>query len=238
MINQKSLREQVYEFLRTELHKGEILPGSSFNLSQMSQQLGVSKTPLRDALLQLEVEGFVTISPRRGVYVNTLTLDDIRHCYEIVGALETAAILSVFNQFKDSHIEEMRNVNTEISSALDVEDFERYYRLNIDFHNAFLKLSGNEPLRRIITPMKQRLYDFPMRGYIKEWEERNCNDHEGLIDAIQRGDRASAETVWRDVHWSFSAQEKFIRRFYLFEEGKARFEAAGKGRMQKRFRDK
>ncbi len=58
-----SLREQVYRYLRDQMHLGNILPGSSLNLNQISQQLGISKTPLRDALIQMESEGFVTIYP-------------------------------------------------------------------------------------------------------------------------------------------------------------------------------
>lgn len=66
MIYVKSLREQVYEFLRKELTEGKLIPGSSVNLTEISEQLGISKTPLRDALIQLEAEGFVTIAPGAG----------------------------------------------------------------------------------------------------------------------------------------------------------------------------
>jgi hypothetical protein len=65
--------------------------------------------------------------------------------------------------------------------------------------------------------MKRRLYDFPRRGYIKEWELGNCRDHDRLIDAFGTGDRAAAVNVWRDAHWSFDFQEKYIRRFYFPE---------------------
>ncbi len=218
MINQKSLREQVYEFLRAELHKGKLAPGASINLTQVSESLGISKTPLRDALIQLEVEGFVTISPRRGIFVNRLDLDDIKHCYEIIGALEAAVLISVFDKLRNEGLDEMKRLNREISAALDREDYEAYYELNIRFHHLFVDMSENESLKRIIMPMKQRLYDFPCRGYIRSWEQRNCRDHEALIEAIERGDRDAAAAIWRDRHWSFSVQEPYIKKFYLFEE--------------------
>jgi len=66
IINQKSLREQVYDFIREELTRGKLIPGDAINLNAISQELGISKTPLRDALLQLDTEGFVTISPVAG----------------------------------------------------------------------------------------------------------------------------------------------------------------------------
>lgn len=219
MINQKSLREQVYEFLREELHKGNLAPGASINLTRVSESLGISKTPLRDALIQLEVEGFVTISPRRGVFVNRLGLEDIKHYYEIIGALEAAVLASVFDKVRSEGLDEMKRLNREIVAALDREDYDAYYQLNIQFHHLFVDMSANEPLKQIILPMKQRLYDFPQRGYMKNWEEQNCRDHEALIEAVERGDKDAAAAIWRDRHWSFSVQEPYIKKFYLFEEG-------------------
>lgn len=218
MINQKSLREQVYEFLRGELHKGNLAPGASINLTQVSESLGISKTPLRDALIQLESEGFVTISPRRGVFVNRLSPDDIKHCYEIIGALEAAVLVSVFDKLRSECLQEMKRLNEEIVAALTREDYDAYYQLNIQFHHVFVDVSENELLKRIILPMKQRLYDFPQRGYIRKWEEQNCRDHEALIEAIEKGDKCAAATVWRDRHWSYTVQEPYIKKFYLFEE--------------------
>lgn len=218
MLNQKSLREQVYEFLRRELHEGNLAPGASINLTQLSERLGISKTPLRDALIQLEVEGFVTISPRRGVFVNRLGLEDIKHVYEIIGALEAAVLASVFDRLRSEGLQEMKRLNEDIVAALDRGDYDAYYRLNIRFHHVFVDMSENGLLKQIILPMKQRLYDFPFRGYIKSWEQRNCRDHEDLIEAVETGDRDAAVAVWRDRHWSFSEQESYIKKFYLFEE--------------------
>jgi DNA-binding GntR family transcriptional regulator len=221
-INQKSLREQVYDFLREELTRGKLIPGASVNLNAISQELGISKTPLRDALLQLDTEGFVTISPRRGVFVNRLTLEDIRNCYEIIGALETTVVLAAFDSIQPIHLEKLKVVNASLRAALKQDDWQAYYQDNLLFHDAFLGLSHNTALMRIIVPMKQRLYDFPRRGYIKEWEQANCRDHDRLIEAFERLDRDAAVRVWRDVHWSFRVQEPYIRRFYFPETGEGR----------------
>ena len=217
IINAKSLREQVYDYIREELSRGKLTPGMAINLNEISQELGISKTPLRDALLQLDTEGFVTISPRRGVFVNRLTIEEIRGCYEIIGALEAAALLSVFDNIQPLHIEKMKWLNAALRVALKREDYQAYYQQNLLFHDVFLELSHNASLKRIIMPMKRRLYDFPRRGYIKEWELGNCRDHDRLIDALGKGDRDAAVNVWQNVHWSFDFQEKYIRRFYFPE---------------------
>jgi DNA-binding GntR family transcriptional regulator len=94
IINLSSLKEQVYEYLRHQMKIGKLRPGAAIDVRATSEKLGVSKTPLRDALIQLEMEGFVKILPRRGVVVNALTIQDIKDIYQIVGALESTAIIT------------------------------------------------------------------------------------------------------------------------------------------------
>jgi DNA-binding GntR family transcriptional regulator len=214
LINSKSLREQVYDFLRRELQRGKLVPGSSIDLNAISRQLGISKTPLRDALIQLEAEGFVTISPRRGIFVNRLSLDEIRHYYEVIGALEAAALASVFHAIGAAQLAAMRKLNFKLQEAIEQTDFQSYYELNIAFHDVFLELSDNTALRQFIAPLKRRLYDFPRRGYIAEWERRNCGEHARLIELVRAGDLDRAVSLWKDAHWSYSYQEEYIRRFY------------------------
>ena len=90
----KTLREQVYDYLRESLNRGDLVPGATVDLAKLSGKLGVSKTPLRFALFQLENEGFVTILPRRGCVVNVLTLGEIRGIYQIIGSLESSVVRS------------------------------------------------------------------------------------------------------------------------------------------------
>ena len=179
-INTQSLREQIYFYLRDEMQTGNLAPGATLNLNEISQKLGISKTPLRDALIQLETEGFVTILPRRGVRVNKLTLEDVREFYDILGALEASVVLEVFHQITPDLIRKMKQLNQEQRAALDAEDYGRYYHLNLEFHGVFLDLYHSKTLMRLITPLKQRLYDFPRHRYNAAWEKRNCTEHDNF----------------------------------------------------------
>jgi DNA-binding GntR family transcriptional regulator len=214
----KSLREQVYDHLRHLMSRGEIQPGSFINQDELAARLGVSRTPLRDALLQLEAEGFVAILPRRGVRVQPLALEDIRHLYELVGALEGAAVLAAFPKLGSAEIRALRRLNAEMKDAVIAGDFDRYYDRNLAFHDVFLDRCGNELLVRIVRTKKQRLYDWPRRqGLVKEWELASLEEHAAFVELVAKGEARAAADHLRDVHWSFDVQKRFIRRYYFDE---------------------
>src|SRR5512136_1290354 len=118
LLNIKSLKEQVYEYLREQMRTGAILPGSVIDMEETSRKLGVSRTPLRDALLQLEMEGFVSILPRRKVVVNRLTETDIRNSYDIVGALEGVALLKAFERIGEAEVARLQDLNDGMKAAI------------------------------------------------------------------------------------------------------------------------
>jgi DNA-binding GntR family transcriptional regulator len=215
ILNLKSLKEQVYEYLREQMRTGALLPGSVIDMEETSRKLGVSKTPLRDALLQLEMEDFVSILPRRKVVVNVLTEDDIRNYYDIIGALESIALLNAFDRLRPADVDVMQALNDAMKRAIAENDFDRYYEKNVAFHNTFLSLCGNESLIKIVNRLKKRLYDFPRsKGFVKEWEQASIGEHQALVDLIRQGRRQEAANHIRDVHWSFKVQEEFVHRYY------------------------
>jgi DNA-binding GntR family transcriptional regulator len=215
ILNVKSLKEQVYEYLREQMRTGGLRPGSVIDMEETSGRLGVSKTPLRDALLLLEMEGFVSILPRRKVIVKPLTLQDIKDFYEILGALEATALSAAFDRLGNADLALMEALNAEMKRAIDGDDFDLYYEKNLAFHNVFLSLSGNVYLKKTVNTLKKRLYDFPrQQGFVKEWEQASIGEHAALIACIRRGSMREAVEQIRSVHWSFVVQEKFIARYY------------------------
>jgi DNA-binding GntR family transcriptional regulator len=216
----KSLREQVYEYLRASIEAGELLPGTFIDQNRISAELGISRMPLRDAMIQLELEGFVDILPRRGVRVRGLTLDDVRHLYEIIGALEGAALLSNPDGIDPGDLVRMDSLNRQMSSALSSGDFDTYYARNVDFHRVFLSWSDNLELKRSVRVCRQRLYDFPReRAFVPEWEHRSIREHGEFLDLLLDGRVREAADYLRDVHWSFDVQKSFLVRYHHLENG-------------------
>ncbi len=211
------LKEQVYDYLRERMRTGELSPGTAINLDETSRRLGVSRTPLRDALLQLEMEGFVTIYPRRGIVVNRLSLRDVQNHYEVIGALESAALLLAFDKLGAREVDSLEARVSRMKTALDADDFDLYYAENVAFHDIYLNLCGNADLVRLVRTLKKRLYDFPrQKGYVKEWEQASVEEHRALLALISAGRRDEAAGYIRDTHWSFDVQKKYILRYYKF----------------------
>jgi DNA-binding GntR family transcriptional regulator len=211
-----SLSDRVYEDLKRRLNEGSIKPGQFIDLSALGRELGMSRTPLRDALIRLELEGFVRVYPRRGVMVRSLELGDIRDIYEIIGALEGQAAYHARARFLPRDGERMEELSRAMTAALDADDFSAFYDANLAFHDVYLGLSDNRDLRSSVRVLKERLYDFPRSpSYVKEWERASVAEHFEICALLRAGDFAAASAFIRDVHWSFEAQERYIREYYF-----------------------
>lgn len=217
-LNILSLREQVYTYLRNQMSLGVLVPGSTINIGKMANRLGISKTPLRDALIHLEVEGFVTILPRRGVCVNLLELRDVRNAYNAIGMVESSIVMDCFDRIEPSHISKLEELNKIMTQDVEKNDFTRLFNTNVQFHDVYLDISKNELIKKFILPIKQRLYDFPRQNYIYDWEIKNCDEHQQFIDCLKQGKPQKAAKVLKDVHWSFEYQKNFIKKFYNIKE--------------------
>jgi DNA-binding GntR family transcriptional regulator len=214
MEKEKSLREAVHTYFCEQMKQGRLSAGNYINQSEICQELNISKAPLRDALIQLETEGFVTILPRKGVLINAMTLQDVKEAYDLLAALESSAVLAAFDRIDSTHIKKMETINSQLLKTLENGQFDQYYQLNTAFHQIFLELAENLLLMKITSPIMQRLYNFPLRTYVVEWEKINLSEHTRLIDSIQKGNFRAAASILQFEHWSFTLHETHIRRFY------------------------
>jgi len=199
------LRTQVYEYLREALRIGKIKPGMFISINQVVKELGMSRTPLRDALLQLQSEGFVTFLPQRGILINNLNDNDLEDIYEMLGALDSRALLSVCDKMGSKEVSRMKKINERMLRVIDKKEFNRYFELNRDFHDVYLDLSDNKPLLNHVNILRQRLFEFGAKG---DWLEKvprlNYTEHLTMIDLIEKGQCREAADFMRDVHCSMN----------------------------------
>jgi len=157
------LRTALYEKLLEDMKNSKLEPGKLISIKKLADELGTSKTPLREALLQMQVEGFVTIFPQRGVMINALTHEDKRHIFEVCGGLEYQAVISTFPLLTEANILEMEMYNGQIMISSEGERFEDCNALNTNFHNAYLKACPNPYLVYLLNMYRARLFVFTER---------------------------------------------------------------------------
>lgn len=189
------LRVQVYDYLEKQMRVGALEPGASISVNTLIKELGVSRTPLREALLLLQEQGFVSIQPQRGVRINELTLEDVRDIYEILGGIESRVILSVFKKLGSKEINQLKKLNKKIKLSLVANDIIAHNQANVDFHEVFLNLSTNQRLLRYVKNLKMLLYDFPRRDYGKQWNEKTCLSMESLSNLSKMAKRLKLQTI-------------------------------------------
>ncbi|MCB4205344.1 GntR family transcriptional regulator [Deferribacterales bacterium Es71-Z0220] len=219
VLNLLSVREQVYEYLKSMINSGELKSGDTINLNALADKFNISKTPLRDALLQLEVDGFVNILPRKGIIVSKLTLEDIKWYYEVIASAESYILEKYGNKMTGDHLDAMEKYNNSMKDALKNDNFDEYYKNNLNFHNTYINLTENKTMLKTIRVAKERLYDFPRKKeFVKDWELDSVVEHDELINLLEQKEFALAAKFIKNVHWSFEYQLKYILKYYTETE--------------------
>lgn len=199
-----SSREIVYEYIRKQMKEGNLLPGSVLDLKAISHKLGTSSTPLRDSIIRLEAEGYLTIYPRSKVVVNSLELEDFPFLYEIMGSLEYTVIASNMFCYTEEILSKMRGYNEKMKIAIDKGDMSAYDTIHYAFHGIFFDVSPNIFAKRILTPIKDRLWDFPRKNFIRDWYIDAINEHELIIRAIEKKSPGDLMHAIRELHWGLA----------------------------------
>ena len=215
-----SLRERVYRHLEAALREGQLHHGTCLDQDRLCEELGVSRTPLRDALLRLEAEGFVTIQPRKGVYITPVSDAFVKSACQILGALEADCLDTVFPLLTSRHIRQLEESNKRQEQFLERRQAVEYHAENARFHDIFLSLSENILLEQTLIPLRRRLYDFPRRQYSYEWESMNLYTHQRFIDSVKLGNREAAVSIFRIEHWSYEVHKKYFKLYYDFDQKK------------------
>jgi len=193
------LRSEIRRILLDRILQGLIPPGTSINESELSASLGVSRTPLREALLGLEREGFLTSEAGRGFSVLPLTLRDAEELYPILWTLEGAA-LEASGAIDPERLAELRAVNGELKRA--DRDAAETLRLDRQWHDVLLRGCGNARLLALIDTLKDQARRSET-AYMKCSGRviLSTQQHEEVVKALERGDRTAArlelERNWR-----------------------------------------
>lgn len=158
--NYKPLREIVFEHLREAIIKGALRPGERLMEMQLAEEMGVSRTPVREAIRKLELEGLVIMVPRRGAYVSDLSIKDVAETYEIRGALEALAAGLAAERINEDELEEIERILVKISESIEKNDIKATIEHDEAFHAILYRASHNDRLVQIINNLREHIQRF------------------------------------------------------------------------------
>jgi DNA-binding GntR family transcriptional regulator len=206
MIQRTFVGEEAYLKLRDWIVEGVFKPGEQLRDKELAEKLGVSRTPIREALLRLEIEGLVNTKPNRSTLVSPIDLDLAIGTYSIVWTLEQLALTQAFESITDNHIQMMVKANERFLQQLKRQNRLAALEADSNFHSVFIQLSKNKELERILSELKHKLkrLDFYYFETVKD-AHLSFDEHQTLIEALKRKDLAAAlRAVEKNWKASFS----------------------------------
>lgn len=207
----ESIADKVYALLRQQIATGAYRPGQRIQEKPLAAHLGISRTPIREALLRLEIEGVVVCNSRRSYNVRILTVDDVREIYQTMGILEGAAAEAAAALLTDEDIGELRHYNKMMSSAAADADLPAFGDWNRRFHDVFLLRLANHRLRETCTLVRNVLYTFPVqRQTLADWLRKSVAEHRTIIKLAAAREGEELGAFFRDVHWSYVRNRRYI----------------------------
>ncbi|SDF22645.1 GntR family transcriptional regulator [Sporomusa acidovorans] len=196
----KPLREVVAETLREAIVAGTLKPGERLMEIQLAEELGVSRTPVREAIRKLELEGFVVMIPRRGTYVADLSIKDINEVFEIRTALDVLAAGLAVERITEDELEQLERLLVEIVELLDhQDDIEKIVEVDSQFHDVLYRASRNDRLVGIINNLREQFTRF--RSISIQYPGRmriSVEEHRRLVEAIATRDTELAQQIARE----------------------------------------
>ena len=189
----KPLREIVLEALREAIINGVLEPGERLMEVQLAEEMGVSRTPVREAIRKLELEGFVVMMPRKGAYVAGVSYKDIKDVFEIRAALEGLAAGLAAEKVTDNEIEQLERV---LHYEKEPATLEEMVQNDTDFHALLYKASRNERLITILGNLREQIQRFRTTSLAVPSRLRYAiQEHREIVDAIARHDVEEAQTL-------------------------------------------
>jgi len=195
----KPLREVVSETLREAIVNSVLKPGERLMEIQLAEELGVSRTPVREAIRKLELEGFVIMIPRRGTYVADLSIKDINEVFEIRTALDVLAAGLAAERITDDELEVMERILVQIGEYIDQNELEPIVDLDSQFHDILYKACRNDRLVGIINNLREQFTRFRTISMAFPGRIQNTlEEHSRLVEAIAARDVDLAQQLARE----------------------------------------
>lgn len=202
------LRDVVFQTLRQAILHGELKPGERLMEIHLAERLGVSRTPIREAIRKLELEGLVVMIPRRGAVVASITEKDLRDVLEVRRTLEILAGKVACERITPELLGELKKAGEEFGQLQGTDDVNRLASADVRFHEIIYTATENARLISILNNLREQMYRYRLE-YLKDKSshERLFGEHQEIYTGIKNGDK---KAVGAAVCVHIDNQEKTI----------------------------
>jgi len=208
MIEFKSIKDHVYEYLSTKINEGDLRPKEKINDKIICDALKVSRTPVREALIELTNEGYLERTPRHGFRVKVISLVEVKEIYEIIGSLEGLAAERALSRLKEEDYLCLEKLISKMDEFIKNKKRHDFYHLQRDFHDIYIKACGNSRLFDMLFALKNRfrqVYAFHESKEALYSELQQFNDeHREIVKLFRKGNVPELQKYLKDVHWAFT----------------------------------
>ena len=190
------LRDVVFNTLRQAILRGELKPGERLMEIQLANKLGVSRTPIREAIRKLELEGLVLMIPRKGAEVAEITEKSLKDVLEIRRALEDLAVRLACEKITKEELKELKKAGDEFKKVLKSQDITEVAEADVRFHDVIYMATDNPKLIQLLNNFREQMYRFRVE-YLKKAEVRPqlLSEHDEIIKFITEGNKEEASRV-------------------------------------------
>jgi DNA-binding GntR family transcriptional regulator len=204
----KSRAVIAYDCMRGLILTNKWAPGFQITEQEAATLLEMSRTPVREAMLQLQQEGLAAVKPRHGLKVLPISPEDMSEIYVILTSLEsTAAELAAGRRLEDADLQPMVNASEEMVAALKANDLDQWAEADARFHLALLDLADNKKLTAIVLNFMDRVHRARrLTLHLRPTPHASTDEHQALVDAIRSGDAVAAGKIHR-AHRERAKQE-------------------------------
>ena len=204
------LRDVVFNTLREAILKGELKPGERLMELQLAAKLGVSRTPIREAIRMLEQEGLAVTIPRKGAEVAKMTEKDMEDVLQIRDALDELAASIACEQMTKEQLDTLTETMHEFEESTKSKDLKKIAAADVQFHDIIYQATGNPKLVNMLNNLREQMYRYRIE-YLKDSAVRRqlAKEHKAICEALRTHDRESA---LRYVYVHIDNQQKAIIR--------------------------
>ncbi len=199
-LSPRNMSQEVYEILKERIFSKQFSPGERLRLAEIEKQMNISRTPLKEALNRLAVEGLVEIKPSRGTFVSDPSPAEIAESFDVRRVLEVYAVELLAERMTESQLQRLRDRVKELRSLTEVEDwsqiYQEYVALDHELHRLVMEFAGNKPLKEVWEQVNMHVQMARVR-YRRAERELNLaqEEHEELLKAFEAREVATLQQV-------------------------------------------